>query len=472
MNRLSATAIIILATLAAVAAPIDDVRRLYAAGDYAAAAGQARTILRRTPRDGNANYYLGASLAAMGNADDARPYLLKAQERGVADASRLLAVEALDNYDADAAAEYMDKWEAAARKAKKSLPDSYNALSRRLGRMRNMLDRVERIEIVDSLSVDSAAFFSAYRLSASAGSILPADAVRRAGAAGAAQDVSVAFTPQNRSELLWAATDTAGNYKLYGADILDDGTLDHAEPIDALPEGSLNAAFPFLMPDGATLYFAADGPESLGGLDIFMTRRNDADGSYFKPQNIGMPYNSPANDYLLAIDEASGLGWWATDRNAPEGKVTVYVFLPSAMRVNVDADDPSLSSLARLDDISLTRRPDTDYAAELSRRLPPTTAAAAGTSSPARFAIDMGGGRIYTAAGDFASPRARSAMLEALATSVALERHLAAEEALRDRYRRGDRSVAAHIIESEAETARLRQLLKAQQNSAIKLERQ
>jgi len=29
-------------------------------------------------------------------------------------------------------------------------------------------------------------------------------------------------------------------------------------------------AYPFLMADGVSLYFAADGEESLGGLDIFI----------------------------------------------------------------------------------------------------------------------------------------------------------------------------------------------------------
>ena len=95
------------------------------------------------------------------------------------------------------------------------------------------------------------------------------------------------------------------------------------------------------MPDGVTLYFANNGENSLGGYDIFMTRRSDGDGEgkeYFQPQNVGMPYNSPFNDFMMAIDEASGLGWWATDRNQIPGKVTVYVFIPSQMRVNVEPD--------------------------------------------------------------------------------------------------------------------------------------
>ena len=43
--------------------------------------------------------------------------------------------------------------------------------------MASEIERVEQIEIVDSLSVDSLSFFEAYRLSPQAGRILPPDAL-------------------------------------------------------------------------------------------------------------------------------------------------------------------------------------------------------------------------------------------------------------------------------------------------------
>ena len=86
------------------------------------------------------NYYLGASLYAMGDYGQARKYLEQAQSRGVAEASRLLAIGALDNYLADEAADYIDDWEAALKKAKKAVPDELTELQGRAVRMRNMLE--------------------------------------------------------------------------------------------------------------------------------------------------------------------------------------------------------------------------------------------------------------------------------------------------------------------------------------------
>lgn len=66
----------------------------------------------------------------------------------------------------------------------------------------------------------------------------------------------------------------------------------------------------------------------MGGFDIFVSRYNSATGKFLKPENIGMPFNSEANDYLYVIDEANNLGWFATDRRQPQDTVCIYVFIP------------------------------------------------------------------------------------------------------------------------------------------------
>lgn len=462
------------ATAAMTAGPIDEARKLYHAGDYAAVIEKLRPVVKRSPRDGNATFFYGASLLATGDTEQALPQLKVAESRGVAEASRILAETALDAYDVNEAEEHLDKWAATIKKSKKAvIPAEHEALTSKLIQMRNMLERVERIEIIDSLTVDSADFFENYRLAPAAGRILPPEAVSRLGAGTDAEEMSTAYMPENHSEILWAAADSTGTFRLYGADILDDGTVDHTTPLDDKLGDGGSARYPFLMPDGMTLYFASDGNGSIGGYDIFMTRRTDSDDGdkeFFQPQNLGMPYNSLYNDYMLAIDETSGLGWWATDRNRIPGKVTIYIFAPSAMRVNADTTDPALLALARLSDISLTQNKDVDYKKLLASKLPSQTDNnGIGSASP-RFAIDLGNGKVYYRLSDFRNDDARSAMLDALAVEAKLRKHLAEEDALRERYRKGDRSVADAILASEARTDNLRQNVTERRNASVRLE--
>ena len=109
--------------------------------------------------------------------------------------------------------------------------------------------------------------------------------------------------------------------------------------------------YPFLASDGITLYFSADGPSSMGGRDIFMTSFDSDKGIWLQPQNYGLPFNSPANDYLLVIDDFDSLGWLVTDRRQPEGKVCVYTFVPTSVRQNFEVDGLSNAMLKSYADI-------------------------------------------------------------------------------------------------------------------------
>ena len=73
-------------------------------------------------------------------------------------------------------------------------------------------------------------------------------------------------------------------------------------------EGASRYLCPFLLEDGMTLFFSTKTSSGLGGYDLYMTRLTEQGNSFFEPTLLGMPYNSPFNDYLLAYHEAEGWG--------------------------------------------------------------------------------------------------------------------------------------------------------------------
>lgn len=454
--------LLLTAALTAMAAkPLDEAKRLYLDGQYEEALPRLEALKKSSPRDGNVNYYLGSTLYALGRYDEAEAPLKVAEGRGVTDASRLRAVIALDAYRLDDASEALDTWETKLKKNKKQAPDELGEMQSRLIMMRNMLERVEKIEIIDSLVVDADDFFTHYRLSRSAGHLVPA-------AEAGTDAATVVYRPENNGELIWAEADTTGTLRLMSAQILDDGTTDTPRHLDDGLAGGGNADYPFLMSDGMTLYFAADGDNSLGGYDIFLTRRNDE--GFFQPQNIGMPYNSPYDDYMLAIDESTGIGWWATDRNRIPGKVTIYVYITSPTRVNVDVDDPALAGLARISSIAATQTPGKDYSALRERIAAIGDGRHSARTGHAAFEIALGNGRIARSLDDFSNARARKAMEELLANRAEREKTAAELEKLRDRYRAGDRSTAARIEELEDMTLYLDSAMPTLRNKVVRLE--
>ena len=127
--------------------------------------------------------------------------------------------------------------------------------------------------------------------------------------------------------------------KLYTSDLLE-GEWSKPTLLDGLDsDGQTN--YPFMMTDGTTFYFASTSTEGLGGYDIYMTRFDSGTGKFLKPENIGMPFNSEANDYMFVIDEISNIGYFVTDRRQPEGKVCVYIFIPPTSRRTYPLDNLS-----------------------------------------------------------------------------------------------------------------------------------
>ncbi len=461
------TTILVTATaaLTLAAAPIDEGKRLYEKGDYEAALRKFETLQRKSPRNGTYNYWVGATLVALERTDDARPYLAKAIDRGVADAALALANLDEASYQPGDAIEHLDEYVELLREKKRSVPEEIEQRRSHLVTMENMLSRVEKITVIDSIVVDADQFFRAYKLSPEVGRLV-------SGATARLPESEMAFLPQNNTEIIYSQPDSTGTFTLYSADILDDGSLDHARELQGENlGGGGNAEYPFMLSDGLTLYYANDGEESLGGYDIFMTRR-DGDGGFLQPQNIGMPYNSPDDDYLLAIDEITGVGWWATDRNHIPGKITIYVFVPSDARVNVDSDDPNLISLARLDNIALTQAPDTDYS-EIRQRIEATSAASTDISltAEAAFALPIGSTTvIYHNLSDFKSAQARQLMAKAINAQIRINNAATRLATLREAYRQGDQSAAITIVNLEDDLEQARHEYSDFTNQAIEAE--
>lgn len=70
---------------------------------------------------------------------------------------------------------------------------------------------------------------------------------------------------------------------------------------------------PVLHSDGKTLYFASNGHVGMGGLDLYVSRRQP-DGSWSKAENLGYPINSQGDENSLQVFPDGQTALFATDR--------------------------------------------------------------------------------------------------------------------------------------------------------------
>lgn len=131
-------------------------------------------------------------------------------------------------------------------------------------------------------------------------------------------------TRERGRELLFFASDRDGGFG--GLDLyvcerpLDSDDLDFSFPQNL--GNSVNTAgdevTPFFDPAAQTLWFSSNSHLSVGGLDVFKAVRSG--GKWSRPENAGLPVNSPADDFFFSLKKNGGGGCLVSNRSFGEAK--------------------------------------------------------------------------------------------------------------------------------------------------------
>lgn len=207
----------------------------------------------------------------------------------------------------------------------------------------SMLPNTDKLLVIDSVVVDKDSFLKHL------------DLQNENGYVGIEND-NAWFINALKNKKIYASGDSLSGRKLILAYYVN-SKWDDRRSISELNTLFSDINFPFLIPDATTLFFSAKGHNSIGGFDIYTTRLDVDNGGFYIPDNYGLPYNSTANDYFLAIDERNNLGWLVSDRYQPEDKVCIYIFVPNKNRVKLAQegfDNNTIKKLAQLNSIQDT----------------------------------------------------------------------------------------------------------------------
>ena len=157
------------------------------------------------------------------------------------------------------------------------------------------------------------------------------------------------YAPADDEIIYYSAEDTDGIRNIYR-------TIhrDTVWTVPALINEHLTSAsdeiYPMLSSDGKSLYFASKGLYGVGGYDLYVSHWDEETSDWSVPVNMGFPYSSPADDFLLAGSEDGRYVLFASNRDCPSDSVYVYVIEEDNMPVRSEVTDPQqLLALARMD---------------------------------------------------------------------------------------------------------------------------
>lgn len=253
-----------------------------------------------------------------------------------------------------------------------------------------------------------------------------------------------------------------GRMRLYQSDLLGDmwSTPEELNGLDN--DGKLtDLNFPFLMPDGITLYFAAKGETSLGGYDIYRTRMDTDEGKFLRAENLGMPFCSQANDMMYVADEQNQLAFFATSRRQPQGKVCIYTFVTTETRQTLNFEalgEEKVRAMARIDRIADTWG-DGKVRKQALARLQQIGRSNAVSDNQQAFAFILNDQKTITRLADFRNPDNRDRMKDILAIREQLASLKTALRKSRDFYAtassRERRQIAGEILDAEKQEEQL-----------------
>ena len=88
----------------------------------------------------------------------------------------------------------------------------------------------------------------------------------------------------------------------------------------------------FIHPDNQTLYFASEGHIGMGGLDLYVCRR-DSLGNWGNPVNLGYPINTFEDESGLIVNGQGNLAYFSSTRAGTTGCDDIYTFeIPTSLQ--------------------------------------------------------------------------------------------------------------------------------------------
>ncbi|KAA6332507.1 hypothetical protein EZS27_018996 [termite gut metagenome] len=330
---------------------LEQAKDMFVKKQYDKAKPVFQKYLKGSPTNANYNYWYGVCCLQTGEVEASIKPLRLAFEKKIQNASFFLGEAYKKLWYFDKAVKCYDTHIEILKK-KNEKTDEVEKLLEESKLYARMLKGVEDVCVIDSFVVNKENFLEAYKISEESGRLYKyKDFFLKEGS-----DEATVYETELENIICYGERNEDNVLNIYTKIRISDG-WSTATPFPDRINNLANVNYPFMLTDGVTVYYASDGDDSLGGYDMFVTRYNSGTESYMTPENIGMPFNSPFNDYMYVIDEYNNLGWFASDRYQPDNKVCVYVFVPNKFKKSYDYESmkhEDIVGLAQLRSLRIT----------------------------------------------------------------------------------------------------------------------
>ncbi|RPH33897.1 MAG: hypothetical protein EHM93_02705 [Bacteroidales bacterium] len=185
-------------------------------------------------------------------------------------------------------------------------------------------------QIVDKKLVGVNDFYQYYSLVPTSGSLVAKPDNLKSDTDRKMSESTVILSPNNPQIDDYIYYSSFGKSAINGKDIyrikrLADGYWSKPENLGEAINTPEDEDYPYVSPDGLTLYFASKGHYSMGGYDIYRSVFDVGAKKWNNPENLGFPFSSPYDDILYIPDSKDSLACFATNRSCEGDSVEVVM---------------------------------------------------------------------------------------------------------------------------------------------------
>lgn len=188
-----------------------------------------------------------------------------------------------------------------------------------------LLSNLSDLVIISKKQLNEANYYNGYDVKDIGGKLLVKPDEYKSGYDKKKKDKSVVYLPRSGERLYYSSYGESGanGRDIYFVNKLPNGSWSKATILPSSINTEFDEDYPFLHPNGKTLYFSSKGHNSMGGYDVFKTTYDDATQTWSKPENLEFPINSPDDDILFVTDSLEKTAFFSTGRYSPYGKIDV-----------------------------------------------------------------------------------------------------------------------------------------------------
>ena len=190
---------------------------------------------------------------------------------------------------------------------------------------KRLLANLSDLVVITKKQLNEADYFRSYDLHDIGGKLLVKPDEFRSSTDKKKKEKSVIYLPRNGERIYYSSYGESGDRgrDIFYANRLPNGSWSKPQPMPGPINTEYDEDYPFLHPNGKTLYFSSKGHNSMGGYDVFKTTYNDETQTWGKPINLDFPINSPDDDILFVTDSLEKTAYFSTGRYSPYGKIDV-----------------------------------------------------------------------------------------------------------------------------------------------------